>query len=49
MRTAIGRARNIRTEQMNRPMPTTGRSCEGKTSRPKVKNMAICISQARLS
>ena len=49
MRTAIGLARNISTKQMNRPMPATGMSFDGKTSRPNVKNMTICISQAILS
>lgn len=44
--TLTGRATNARNSATASPLPATGGSCEGKTSRPSVRNITICISQA---
>src|SRR6266704_4811118 len=46
MRTLTGRAMKIATPVMRSPLTKTAGRCEVKTSNPKIKNIAICMSQA---
>ncbi len=48
MRILTGRAMKMATPVMRRPVTKTAGRREGKTSNPKIKNIAICMSQAIL-
>jgi hypothetical protein len=42
----MGLATNIKNAEIRRPIPINGKTLEGKTRSPKVRNRMICISQA---
>ena len=48
-KTAMGRAQTIKNSARSRPADATGTSWEGKTCRPSVRNITICINHARPS
>ncbi len=48
-KTATGQPTRRRKGDITMPLPATAGSREGKTSRPSVRNVAICINHAKPS
>jgi hypothetical protein len=46
VKTAMGRATNIKKPEINKPVPISGTIRDGNTSKPNVRKRIICINHA---